>query len=833
MTYNVFFISSSFICALIIIPAQAADYISHQLKNNRLLITTSQGDVALTPYGEQALEVLYQAEQKQLPSFAIADTAATYHFQLKNNEQSLEFSSDKFIAVIEKSPLNIRYFTKDSNQKTSLLLAEEQGFFSHDNAQGFRFTLSDNEKLIGGGERVLGMDRRGKKMPLYNKAHYGYTTQSNQMYFGLPAVLSTNKYILLFDNSAKGEMDLGATTSNIMQFEAVSGRSAYIVFAGDSYPKLIQNYVEVTGKQPLPPRWAFGNYASRFGYKSEQEVRDTVNKFIEEDFPLDALVLDLYWFGKDVKGHMGNLAWDNSTFPQPTAMIKDIKALGVNTIIITEPFVLSSSKKWHDAVQANALATTKTLPDHQKVKRFDFYFGNTGLIDIFNSQGQNWFKQTYKMLSDQGVAGWWGDLGEPEVHPSDTLHTFDDGTVVNADEIHNVYGHQWANMVFNQQLALQPNQRPFIMMRSGFAGSQRYGMIPWTGDVSRSWGGLKPQVELSLQMSLLGMAYTHSDLGGFAGGEQFDQEMYIRWLQYGVFQPVYRPHAQDNIAPEPIFHDQQTKDILREFVKLRYQLLPYNYTLAYQNSTTGMPLMRPMFFEDEQNIELIDNASSYFWGDAFLVTPIVNAGVKSVTVDLPQGVWFDYWSNKKYQGEQTIELATSLTTLPVLVRAGAFIPMVDSIQSTKDYSSKALTVHYYHDDSVVTAQGKMFEDDGKSYQSIAKGLYELLSFDAKQKLDEQQLILSIARQHQYSQALKNRTITFVIHNWLKQPNSVKMMNKQVSSSLLQSLSPNSGKNSGKNSAQKSATKTVWDQDKKTLTITFTWQHQPLAIVINK
>jgi oligosaccharide 4-alpha-D-glucosyltransferase len=183
-------------------------------------------------------------------------------------------------------------------------------------------------------------------------------------------------------------------------------------------------------------------------------------------------------------------------------------------------------------------------------------------------------------------------------------------------------------------------------------------------------------------MSLLGMAYTHSDLGGFAGGEKFDQEMYIRWLQYGVFQPVYRPHAQDNIAPEPIFHDQQTKDILREFVKLRYQLLPYNYTLAYQNSTTGMPLMRPMFFEDERNIELIDNASSYFWGDAFLVTPIVNAGVKSVTVDLPQGVWFDYWSNKKYQGEQTIELATSLTTLPVLVRAGAFIPMVDSIQST-------------------------------------------------------------------------------------------------------------------------------------------------------
>jgi len=153
-------------------------------------------------------------------------------------------------------------------------------------------------------------------------------------------------------------------------------------------------------------------------------------------------------------------------------------------------------------------------------------------------------------------------------------------------------------MVFDNQLKMSPDQRPFILMRSGFAGSQRYGMIPWTGDVSRSWGGLKPQVELSLQMSLLGMAYTHSDLGGFAGGEQFDQEMYIRWLQYGVFQPIYRPHAQDNIAPEVVFHDKRTQDILRKYIKLRYNLLPYNYTLAYQNSTTGMPLMRPLFLSN-------------------------------------------------------------------------------------------------------------------------------------------------------------------------------------------------------------------------------------------
>jgi oligosaccharide 4-alpha-D-glucosyltransferase len=303
------------------------------------------------------------------------------------------------------------------------------------------------------------------------------------------------------------------------------------------------------------------------------------------------------------------------------------------------------------------------------------------------------------------------------------------------------------------------------MMRSGFAGSQRFGMIPWTGDVSRSWDGLKPQVELSLQMGLLGMAYTHSDLGGFAGGEVFDKEMYIRWLQYGVFQPVYRPHAQEQIAPEPVLHDQETKDILREYVKLRYRLFPYNYSLAYQNSTTGIPLMRPLFFENEADTSLITNKDSYLWGDAFLVTPVTSAGVKSVSVQLPQGVWFDYWTDKVYQGGQTIQQPTDLTTLPVLVRAGSFVPMVGAVQSLKDYSSRQLELHYYHDSSITQAKGQMYEDDGVSPDSLKNGQYELLTFNAK---TDNSLTLELNRTGLgYVGMPKQRDVTLVVHQWAK------------------------------------------------------------------
>jgi oligosaccharide 4-alpha-D-glucosyltransferase len=778
----------------------AAEYQSHELEGNRMVIQTDEGRVTLTAHHQNAFEVFYQPNNiKQLPSFAIGAAPANTKLRIQDKKKSLIFSTPDLRAVIDKSPFRVSYY-----KGNKLLVEEEIGLFNQDTVRGFRFKLQEHEKLIGGGERVLGMDRRGHRFPLYNKAHYGYTTESNQMYFGLSAVMSSKKYALIFDNSANGYMDLGHTQSDIMQFEAVGGRTAYIVVAGDSYPQLIQNYVNVTGKQPLPPRWALGNFASRFGYRTEQETRDTVQKFIDEDFPVDAIVLDLYWFGNEIKGFMGNLDWDRQAFPTPLKMIADFKAQGVKTVLVTEPFILSTSTRWQEAVEHNALA--KNLGGGPR--RFDFYFGNTGLVDVFDDNASSWFDNIYTELSKQGVAGWWGDLGEPEVHPADTIHNLD-GVAVTGDEIHNVYGHKWAQRVFENQQRIAPQQRPFIMMRSGFVGSQRYGMIPWTGDVSRSWDGLKPQVELSLQMGLLGLAYTHSDLGGFAGGEEFDQEMYIRWLQYGVFQPIFRPHAQDNIAPEPVFHDKQTKDILRKYVKLRYALLPYNYTLAFENSLSGMPLMRPVFFEEQDNAALIDIKDTYFWGDAFLVKPITEAGLTEVPVTLPKGTWFDYWEDVPYQGGQTISLASNLERLPVFVRAGSFVPMVVPLQSTDNYTTEQLELHYYADASVNQATGIMYDDDGVSPGSIKSGEFEKLSFSAEQKRN--QLQINLARKGNYSGMPVKREISLIVHNWLKSPKKIQIG--------LVSLTVYS--NQAEFSAQ---TRGVWwDKSNKKLSLKFAWQ----------
>jgi len=743
---------------LLSFTASAADYVSHQLSGNSLAIQTTEGALTLTFQQPGAIEAHYQPTGiKQLPSYSIAGAPPALLTAVSESDSQLVFASSELEARIDKRPLRISYY-----RGGELLLAEEKGAYAFETVRGFRFKLGADEKLMGTGERVLGMNRRGHRLPLYNKPHYGYTTESEQMYFSLPAVMSSDKYILVFDNSASGTVDLGKTDPDILEFQAVGGRLSYLVFAGDSYPELIHNYVRVTGTQPLPPRWAFGNYASRFGYRSEVEVREVVAKFQQADIPLDAVVIDLYWFGPDIKGHLGKLDWDRKAFPTPERMLADLSAQGIKTILVTEPFILTTSTRWQEAVDAGVLA----LNVAGKPKTYDFYFGNTGLIDVFKPEAASWFWSIYAGLMQQGVAGWWGDLGEPEVHPADTIHV--NGT---AEEVHNAYGQTWAKLVYENHVTTYPERRPFIMMRAGAPGSQRYGMIPWTGDVDRSWGGLKPQVELALQMSLLGMAYTHSDLGGFAGGEAFDAELYLRWLQYGVFQPVFRPHAQDHIPSEPVFHDAHTVALARDAIRLRYRLLPYLYTLAWENSRSGMPLMRPLFFADESDPALIDRSDAYFWGDAFLVAPITEAGAMSKTVELPKGVWFDFWSDRRHDGAQAATIAVSSATIPVLVRAGAFVPMVAPYANTEQYTTEQLELHYYADASVSSASGQMYDDDGSSRLAPDNGHNELLEFNATQA--DGKLTIDLTRAGgDYPGKPAVRQIELVVHGWTTAPQTL-------------------------------------------------------------
>ena len=749
------------------------------LEKATLNIDTDTNDFTISALHDSGFQVTYLTDDNgtpyaNLPSMALPEPALTGVKNKKANDvelvetaTTLNLKLNNIAAHVDKATHAISYSVNGK------IVAKEQGGLSiSSKGVSLSFALDKNEKLYGGGQRVLGMDRRGHSMPLYNKAHYGYTTSSNQMYFGLSAVMSSKNYSVLFDNTASGELDIGKTNSDELLFKAQGGRASYIMVLGENLEDTVTNTVAVTGKQPLPPRWLLGNFASRFGYKSQNEVMDVVDAFNTQDIPVDAVVLDLYWFGKDIKGHMGNLSWDAATFPEPEKMISELRAQDVKTVLITEPFILTTSKQWESAVANNALAQN----DNGAPYTFDFYFGNTGLVDVFSEAGQNWFWQYYEKLAAQGVAGWWGDLGEPEVHPDDIQHMWQ-STKVSGAEVHNAYGHQWAKTVYNNLTALQPDTRPFVLMRSGFLGSQRYGMVPWTGDVSRSWGGLKPQVELALQMSVFGMAYTHSDLGGFAGGETFDPELYTRWLQFGTFSPVFRPHAQDNIAPEPIFHADPVKSIARKFIQLRYDMLPYNYSLAFENALYGTPLMRPVAMAYGES-DWFENADSYLWGDGLLVSPVTSANQTVWPTKLPEGVWFDFFSDMKYQGGQTVNYPLSQDNFPVWVKAGSFMPMADGLSRTEQFDARKIEMHYWHDNSVSSSSYTYYEDDGKNPASVEKGLYTKLQLSAS--VDEKAaLTLTLDSEGSYIGMPKQRDITYIVHGLSEKPQSVSIDGRRV------------------------------------------------------
>ncbi|MBR9785385.1 MAG: DUF5110 domain-containing protein [Gammaproteobacteria bacterium] len=742
------------------------------LQGNTLYIDTDTNDFTLTALGNKSFQVTYVTDNsgkpyENLPSMALPEHVAANELtvDVSDTPNTITLTYDNASASIDKQSHAISY-----SLNGEVVTKERDGLSINSHGVSLSFALSDDEKLYGGGQRVLGMDRRGNAMPLYNKAHYGYTTSSNQMYFGLSAVMSSKHYSVLFDNTASGELDMGSSTPDELLFSAKGGRASYIMVLGESLSDTVKSTVAITGKQPLPPRWLLGNFASRFGYKSQDEVMNVVDAFNKQDIPVDAVVLDLYWFGKDIKGHMGNLSWDTATFPEPEKMISELREQDVKTVLITEPFILTTSKQWDSAVENNALAQN----DQATPYTFDFYFGNTGLVDVFSEAGQDWFWQYYEKLAAQGVAGWWGDLGEPEVHPDDIQHAWSEAGLgnqtVSGTEVHNGYGHQWAKTVYNNLTALQPDTRPFVLMRSGFLGSQRYGMVPWTGDVSRSWGGLKPQVELALQMSVFGMAYTHSDLGGFAGGETFDPELYTRWLQFGTFSPVFRPHAQDNIAPEPVFHDDPVKSIAREFIQLRYDMLPYNYSLAFENALFGTPLMRPLAMVFNEN-KWFESAKSYMWGDALLVSPVTQPNQQTWTVELPPGIWFDFFSSAKYQGGNTVDYPLTQDNFPVWVKAGSFMPMSEGLSRTEHFDARELEMHYWHDHSVTSSSYTYYEDDGKSPNSVEKGLYTTLQLNAS--VDESaDLTLTLDSQGSYIGMPQQRNITYVVHGLTERPQKV-------------------------------------------------------------
>ena len=689
-------------------------------------IITDKGTISVKPFSESMVEVtnIPTGMVKPDPSHAVIMQAAKVPVTSEQIPTGYVFHSGQMTITVNSDPCFLSYIYKGDT-----LLAEESGFFNKPGNTGVRFALKPGEKVYGTGERAMPMDRRGKKLQLYNRPFYAYEYGASMLNYSVPVTVSSRNYAILFDNPQKGYVDIGNTEPSVTEWCAQGGTARYYVIAGSTYADILNAYTQLTGRQPLPPRWALGNLQSRMAYRNQKETDSIVTLIQKKDFPMDAIILDFYWFGDSIQGHLGNLDWYKKAWPDPEGMIAKFRKQGIKTILITEPYIIDTVANYTDAA-AKGVFVTDSLGQPYIDKQF--YFGAGSLIDIFKPEARDWFWQKYKKQIDMGIAAWWGDLGEPESHPADIRHV-----AGKADEVHNIYGHYWDKMLFDKYAEFYPGTRLFHLQRSGFAGSQRYAAYPWTGDVSRSWGGLQAQLPLLLTMGMNGLGYIHSDAGGFAQGLR-DDELYTRWLQFAVFTPILRPHGS-GIPSEPVYWSEKTQEIVRNYMKLRYAMLPYNYTLAWQNATTGSPLMRPLFYEYQDDTTARNIENEYLWGDNLLVAPVIQKGLTSRSIYFPEGSWYDFQTGMEYTGNTRTDFPLNIENIPVFAKAGSFIPMTKPVTSIDYYKADNYTVRYYPFGKSTFVQ---YEDNGLDSKSLSEGRYELITYEGSAETDKTKVSIS-------------------------------------------------------------------------------------------
>jgi len=583
------------------------------------------------------------------------------------------------------------------------------------------------ESFYGAGERGYSFNLAGDTLINYNTQNYGYQmgeARTKLMGITMPMVISSEGYGLLFDDYCKSSLVLG---DKKLEYSTTSPQpiSYYVIDGNGRVENVVKNYTWLTGRQELPPLWTLGYITSKYGYHDQRESEGVVDTLKREGYPLDGIVFDLYWYGKEED--MGRLEWDKDQWPDHRQMMRDFKEKGVNVVTISQPYVLTNGRAIDNYRLLDPQGLFCKTDGTDTTHTVTIWVGQGGMFDVSNPATRQWMRNRYKSLTEEGVTGWWGDLGEPEKHPLEIRHW----NGLTAEQYHNYYGNEWSKIIYDMFKEEYPDRRPMVMMRAGTAGLQRYSVFPWSTDVSRSWGGMQPQVTIMLNTGLSGLGYMSHDVGGFAvdPANKRDGELYIRWLQLGLFSPMLRTHSTYQAEP---YNYKEFGDLTLRIIKERYRWLPYNYTLAYDNARNGLPLVRPLgMYEDDMNFARYDHINDqYLWGRNVMVAPVMQQGAVSRQITFPDGTWVDMnHPERRYEGHSTINYDAPIEVLPLFVRAGSFIPQANyEMQNVGDYNPDKLDIIYYSNDTPSTYT--LFDDDLHSTGTLDRDKHREIQFVA-------------------------------------------------------------------------------------------------------
>ncbi len=651
-------------------------------------------------------------------------------------------------------------------QRAQLFIAEAQGgqivradvevAWSREGFIRHRVALAPDERLYGLGERATAGNRRGRTHILWNRDPAGYAPGDDPINLNIPVYLGVRPgdgpaYLAFYENPFYARFDLGEGKADVAEHRFAGGELRLYLAVGE-LPRLLERYTELTGRHPLPPRWFLGYQQSRWSYVPESRVRKLVADFRRHEVPVSAIHLDI-----DYMDGFRVFTWDERRFDLPK-LAADLAEEGIRLVTIIDPGV-KREKGYAVYESGRAGEHFCRLPDGREAHG-PVWPGDCAFPDFTRAETRRWWGEQYKPLVEAGIAGFWNDMNEPALFaawgdptlPLATRHALE-GRGGDHREAHNLYGMQMVRASWEGLRRLRPDRRPVVITRAGWAGVQRYA-TSWTGDNESTWASLRLVVPQLIGLGLSGLGFTGPDVGGFAG--EPDGELFTRWVQMAAFLPFFRAHTITGTpAQEPWSYGEPYLTIVRRFIQLRYELLPYLYTAAWQMSRYGWPMVRPLAWLAPDEAALWEDESAFLCGDALLVAPVMEAGATSRPVRLPPGDWYDFWTHHVVRGE--VEAVAPLEVMPLYVRAGAILPLGEPRTEPPD---KFLRLHLY----LPTADGErvswLYEDAGDGY-----GLTRLSRFTVRR--EGERLTVRWAREGEYEPSYEH--IELAIHGLRRVP----------------------------------------------------------------
>ncbi len=593
-------------------------------------------------------------------------------------------------------------------------------------------SVTKGEFFYGLGDKTGAPNLRGQKYENWTTDSFAYGAGTDPIYRSIPfyyGLKNGQAYGLFLDNSNRSFFDFDSKKKGELTIETDGGVMQYYFFFGPSLLDVSEKYMTLTGAAPLPPMWSLGFHQCRWSYFPEQRARTVAAEFRKRKIPCDAIYLDIDYMDK-----YKCFTWNERAFPKFERLPKDLAKAGFKLIVMIDPGLKADTDYpiFEEALRNDYLCKRSD----GTLYKGPVWPGLCGFPDFTHPEVRNWWGQQYHhFYKTLGIGGFWNDMNEPAVFyinnktmPNDVLHDHD-GFPTNHKNAHNIYGMQMARASYEGLLDLDKNRRPFLLGRATFSGGQRYSAI-WTGDNVANWAHLKLANRQVQRLNISGFVFSGSDIGGFV--DVPSGELFVRWLQLGAFHPFYRVHSMGNNIEgdaaadlekvlkmdalerkdqEPWSYGEPYTQLAKEAIELRYRLLPYLYTAFWKHQHTGSPIVLPMSFYDQTDPNCLKNNDQFIYGNDLLIAPVLRKGQKTMSVYLPKGTWFDFYTGKKYEGKQSVRIKTSLDTIPIFAKAGSVIPEYPVMQFTGEFPIEILTVKVFVGNGV----SLLYEDTGDGY----------------------------------------------------------------------------------------------------------------------